>query len=431
MKKEFKLMKNKTKSLENRQISGIKKALKKRRNYHSTKSINLFKNKKNYKYDTQINNSNISILSNANINIIKVLNNYINEDFKFDSVINGNNDNSVDNKDKKDRHSNKSSRFKSKKSMNLKNKNHSNNWDLKSNKNNNYTVGSNNYSFSSSSKYNNKSLSSSSHNNIFLSSSSHNNNYYLLESNKTNRPFNNFSLLPNFSFNHGRMEFEEKPKNLNDKNNKTNKYSSHIGFNDNRTALKLMKLTKNIEQKPRATSRSILFYEEANRKNKNNAKIIQLIPCKRVDSFSNIEYEVNNNFLGYINELEIMKINKNIHNDINFIKLKNKISKLKKTMRYKSTKKIKIDKSSSKRTLDSINENDKKTENSNETNSNKIYNSNLMKRTYTKFGKNEKYRVMIRKKNLYDSFDDEEGKEEEIGFYLSPNYFLRNYILVK
>ena len=30
---------------------------------------------------------------------------------------------------------------------------------------------------------------------------------------------------------------------------------------------------------------------------------------------------------------------------------------------------------------------------------------------------------MIRKKNLYDSFDDEEGKEEEIGIYISLNSF--------
>ena len=84
-----------------------------------------------------------------------------------------------------------------------------------------------------------------------------------------------------------------------------------------------MKSTKNIDQEPRATSRSTLFYEAANRKNKNSIKIIELIPCKRVDSLSIIEYEVNNNLFGYINELEIMKINKNIHNDITTLILSN------------------------------------------------------------------------------------------------------------
>ena len=226
------------------------------------------------------------------------------------------------------------------------------------------------------------------------------------------------------------MEYNEKPKNT---NNKKYKYSSHIGFNGNKRALKLMKLTKNIEQKSRPRSRSILFYEGTHKKNNNDfqginsPKIIELFPCKRVDSLSSIEYEVNNNLLGYINEIEIMKINKNIHNDINFIKLKNKNSKLKKTMKrkcsFKSTKKIKNNKSFSKGILDSMKENEKKTENANDVNSNIIYKSNLIKRTNTKLGKNEKYRVIIRKNNLYDSFDDEEGKEEEIGFYLSPNSF--------
>ena len=142
------LLKNKTRSLDNKKISNIKKHLKKRRNHHSTKNINLSKIKKIYKYDSQINNSDISILSNANINIIKILNNYINKDFKFDSVINKDNNDSIYNKDKKGRHSNKSSRFKSKKSLNIKNKHYySNIRDLKSNINNNYTVGSNENNF--------------------------------------------------------------------------------------------------------------------------------------------------------------------------------------------------------------------------------------------------------------------------------------------
>lgn len=39
------------------------------------------------KYDSRMNNSSISILSNSNINIIKILNNYINEDFRIDSSL--------------------------------------------------------------------------------------------------------------------------------------------------------------------------------------------------------------------------------------------------------------------------------------------------------------------------------------------------------
>ena len=33
----------------------------------------------------------------------------------------------------------------------------------------------------------------------------------------------------------------------------------------------------------------------------------------------------------------------------------------------------------------------------------------------------DKFRLLIRRKDLYDSFDDEEYKEEEIGYYIAPD----------
>jgi len=33
----------------------------------------------------------------------------------------------------------------------------------------------------------------------------------------------------------------------------------------------------------------------------------------------------------------------------------------------------------------------------------------------------DRYRVLVRKKYLYDSIDDEEYKDEEIDYYISPN----------
>jgi hypothetical protein len=44
------------------------------------------------------------------------------------------------------------------------------------------------------------------------------------------------------------------------------------------------------------------------------------------------------NFQGFLSEIEIMKINEDIHNDINFIQLKKKIWQLKKTILNKKTK---------------------------------------------------------------------------------------------
>ena len=70
----------------------------------------------------------------------------------------------------------------------------------------------------------------------------------------------------------------------------------------------------------------------------------------RFGTYRNISNKTNNNYIqteignennykSFLSEIEIMKINENIHNDINFIQLKKKISKLKKIIQAKSSKK--------------------------------------------------------------------------------------------
>ena len=57
------------------------------------------------------------------------------------------------------------------------------------------------------------------------------------------------------------------------------------------------------------------------------------------------------------------------------------------------------------------------------------YKSNLIKKTSTKSNvfnndlnkDTNKFRVLMRKKYLYDSIDDEEEKDELLGHYISPN----------
>ena len=165
---------------------------------------------------------------------------------------------------------------------------------------------------------------------------------------------------------------------------------------------------------------------------------------------SQINYDVgnnnNNNYKSLLSEVEIMKINEHIHNDINFIQLKKKISHLKKSIQNKSTKndllKFRVfknlgNKPSSNKKINTIIEHHKSREEEEtiiKDSKNKLINvekknsnsgSHPDEKTTIDEHK-EKYRVFLKKNMLYDSFDDEEYNDEDVDFYISPNtWFIR------
>ena len=141
----------------------------------------------------------------------------------------------------------------------------------------------------------------------------------------------------------------------------------------------------------------------------------------------NKKNDVKGSMIGDLSEIEIIKMNEHIFNDINLLQLKKKISKLKKTIKSKySNNQGKFNNKEKIIVLHSINknqnidENEKQNENINE----KRYVSNKIKKSPIKNEKNSsknKYRKITRKANLFDSFDDEEYFYEEKDFYISPN----------
>ena len=122
-------------------------------------------------------------------------------------------------------------------------------------------------------------------------------------------------------------------------------------------------------------------------------------------------------FIGDISDIDIVKMNKNIVNDINLIHLRKRISQLKRTLQWKysddlaKSNNLIVEKPN-------IDENVKTT-----IESEKNYVSNKIKRgsiigikKYT-----NKYRKISRKVNLFDSFDDDEYLHEEKDFFIPPN----------
>ena len=137
-------------------------------------------------------------------------------------------------------------------------------------------------------------------------------------------------------------------------------------------------------------------------------------PNKKCDINDDMKTKIN--FCEFMNEMEIMKINDNLRKDINFLKLKRRISK----MKYSFKNKI---------NLKNKNENDIVIQNNNieskEINSiNNTLNTNSKlspKNDNTNNNDENIYRILRRKNELYDSFDDEEYNEEILGFYISPD----------
>ena len=135
----------------------------------------------------------------------------------------------------------------------------------------------------------------------------------------------------------------------------------------------------------------------------NEDKLMSLGKIQNKNLAINYEMKTKINYEEFINEMEIMKINHNLRKDINFIKLKNKISRIKHHFKGKiheeineSSSPIKPNKDDSKHSFDLMVD--------------KSSMNNL-----------DKFRTLKRKNELYDSFDDEEYKEEILGFYIAPD----------
>ena len=393
MKQLFKFLKNKTRSLDNYRLSTIKKSFKKRKNSYSMKNISISKLKSEYKNDIKPHKEKdeISILSNANLNIIKILDTCLKEDLCTNSsFLDKNKDNSKDNnlkEKKKIEHKIKIKGLGNKKRMSqitMKNK-----------------------------KYNLK----------INDLSNSDKNFNFLSSNQRSDPINSLSKCSSMKSN--KKLLGSRKKIMNEKIYK-NKYEKNYN-NASVISKKIKNINSNISPK------NVSLNENNYMNRLNNFNNPEFISYGQNQSLLNKnKLDNNNNFLGHLNEIEIMKINNNIHNDVNFIHLKNKISKLKRSfqLRY-SVKNIEPNKIKySKKTLNKEFADENIDEELNKKKIDNNYKSNKIKKTLNKKkenkikilqSKNDKYRILVRKKYLYDSFDDEEGNDEGLDFYISPN----------
>ena len=169
-----------------------------------------------------------------------------------------------------------------------------------------------------------------------------------------------------------------------------------------------------------------------NVKNKNKLNLLPEVANNNMKNISNKQIVMNFgfkrgiNFEEFFNKVEIMKINNNLRKSIKFINLRKSITKLKHN--YNSRKSL-FNKSISKKFNISENKNSTLKDKNSELNSeikliqknkkdeslDNIQNDNI------KVKQQDKYRILNRKKELYDSLDDEEIKEVVYGFYLSPD----------
>ena len=392
MKNSLKKNRIKMKSLDNKDLRRIKKGLKKNKKLNKTTihaKSPLKQSKKNVENVDK--EDDISLLSNANLNIIKILNNCANEDILNDSsFIFFNNDNISLDKINKDNKCSKNN-FKS----NCKNLN---------NINSNKIVSLN----SNISDLSSESLKSE--NQMFISS--------LDSKMKTKEKEKNNSFIFHHKCNSNK-EITIRPSNV-----------AARKFSDNNSYLKFNSFEDlSIKKKDQKKANSFVFKKTSSFINRINRNQVVNINTKKKHSLGNSKFnldlsvnilnrskeirskDMENTCLGYLNEMEIKKINENIQNDVNFLQLKKKISKLKKTMKRKSKY---LSKENSE-------------ENKEKKNSNKSINEFFGKRNMN-FSidkkikdKKEKFRILEKRKMVYDSFDDEEYKEEEIDYYIPPD----------
>ena len=384
----------KIKSLDANRTLQIKKLLKKKKNINKSVIYN-------HSYQSISKESDeISYLSNANLNIIKILNSCAKDDILNDSSfleINNNNDNIKE-----------KSNIISKRKNNIKKINKSSSLITK--------------------RTHRKSKSSK--NAFFYKSNNTNISKTILSDGKMDDSSNKLQTS-NFYLSNKKFSVVEL-SNIDKSKIKKGRHQSQINLKTFKLKDNKSPKEKEINNKHRARSKSIIFNEnEFINKNKSNT-------IKRHNKYipSIVDIEGIGKSKDLLNEIEIMHINENIHNDINFIQLRKKISKLKKSIQRKNSKNdfshfksINKKKTTTSEGGGEILENKliKANTNSDSNNQNNNKNSTIGKLNVSFNSKNnlininDKYRHILRRRELYDSFDDEEYKEEEIDYYISPD----------
>ena len=401
---------NKIKGLDANHSLKIKKVLKKKKKFNKSVIYNISSLKKDIMREIigrHNEKDEISLLSNANINIIKILNSCANDDFLNDSSFIINND------DQKDKSIESITKWKNR-MRGLKN--------------------------SPIQTYKLKKNSQKSINNIFIFNSniSDFSSESIFTDNKKNDTIKSPQKISTFS----NKKISTKDISIEDKTKKKKLLKHSIEPVNINKLSNIGNIGKKTSNGHRGRSKSIVssnnnYLNRKLDKYKNNNKTPSPIR----------EIENNMNYKGFLSEIEIMKVNENVANNINFIQLKKKISQLKKSFqnknefkRFKTKKTNKSNKSnkSGNGQLNKINtieehhnsaheessfKNDNLQNENNYTSINNKLNSSIhsnKKKSY------DKYRLLIRRKEIYDSIDDEEYREEEIDYYISPdNIFIK------
>jgi len=403
MKTSKKLISKKIKSLDQNRAFHIKNELNKR--HFSNKSILSSLNNcifKEAEILSQTEQNQISLLSNANLNIIKMLNTCANDDI-LDESSNINFSNNKDDTPKDRSLESTVSKWKKRVCQYKESPIHT------------------------FKKFKRKPDSLKTNNNFALNSNRDISSGSLFSERKIegiNSPIKSNFCFPNRVIN--KKEIINEDNKLYEIKKPVVRHSSALDIN----RIKKGNIVKKIHT-PRKRSKSIIF-DDSNHLNNKLKQSKALINKSRITDGEN---DVSD-YKGFLSEIEIMKINENIHDDINFIQLKKKISRLKKKMNVDFSQTKNKKKNSNNHTNIKLNNPNIKEEELNKINTILEHNnedtisikeektmiSELNKMpTKKKENVQDKFRNIIRKKEIYDSMDDEEYKEEVIDFFISPD----------
>ena len=385
------------KSLDIKKALKIKKILKKKSEINRSTiyrtSLTRINKRDEGKYNGQ---EEISMLSKANLNIIKILNGSANEEILNDPsflIVNNNDDEKEESIESITNWKKRVCKFKGSPIHTLKKNKHKQN-NIKSN----FGLNSNISNFSSA----------------------------IIFSDKRNDSIIKSKVKSNFSKQNKNNEKDKNTINKEKIKKKKNgyKHSSEINLNKYNEEKKF-----NIDRH-RQRSKSIVFRGNALIKGLDKLAIIS-----NINMNSEIDIANERKYKGFLNEIEIMKINENIHDDVNFIQLKKKLSQLKRSIQRKNSEKdylnSKITKSNNSPKININEEPKEKNEQTLQDQSSNYGSQNKeIKKPYKKMNSSihsknillkDKFRSLIKRKELYDSFDDEEYEDEEISFYISPD----------
>ena len=352
------------------------------------------------------NSEELVLLSNANLNIINILNTCVSEGFYNESsFINNNNNNYVNNK-QKDMGKNKLY-----KNINKCKSEKTKDFEFKKNKiTNNIRINHLNLNMSQRG----------------TDSSPKNRKLNMISSNSSEYSFN-----PRRKSNFNKVYSEKEifcDRSKNSLSSKYNKY--HINIGTDSLSLNNDDDGSNVSPKKRSVSNRKL---RTFRLDQSLASI-----HSKAKTMSNKKKEKNHNLFGTLSDKDMLKLNQNINNEINFIQLKKKISQLKRKIKQKySNKNFRKYKSEGEGSpVRSLRERKPKdvfeVSINNSKNLDISYRSNKIKNVSIKSNihseqkivrtnEENKYRYIVRKNCLYDSIDDEEYNDEIIDYYIPPN----------